>query len=420
MKAWLLFSLLGATWTVAQGSASNGFMMSIDQPSSLEDQPLIPRVHSLGMLEDNVLEEHVDAPEGGSAPWAERKVHLWPEQSALPKSVQWGLGGLWIAMLASLPFIIPIVDQKPVTKTQIVVGSMMLVVLFGGFYLFTNIILFQSVHFKQIRPLTIVECIYLMSQLITTVGYGDITPAKIRGQVFVGLYVLGALFVIAMVVSDMTKHVVKMAQDYKNKRWAGTAEEQAVTHDLGSLIKPAKPPVTPLLLSLAVFAFIDICWIIFFSTYPGENKTVFQATYMSVITLSTVGLGWFTPITEAGMIFGAFWMLFGSAALVSVIGNFTELMIKLNQYERFQEDSKDEAMNSLKFMSKGSDEVTELQFYQFCLHNTGIHQDVLDHIHEAFEQLAPKNGTVNVKKIQQSLEESALSPRKEGSTEAST
>jgi len=404
MKAVVLFALLGTTWTAAQGSASNGFMMSIDQPSSLEDPPLIPRVHSLGMLEDKV-QEHVDAPEGGSSPFGEREVHLWPEQSSLPKSVQWGLGGLWIAMLASLPFIIPIVDQKPVTKTQVVVGSTMLVVLFGGFYLFTNIILFQSVHFKTIRPLTIVECIYLMSQLITTVGYGDITPAKIRGQVFVGLYVLGALFVIAMVVSDMTKHVVKMAQDYKNKRWAGPVEEPATPRDLGSLIKPPKPPVTPLLLSMAVFAFIDICWIIFFSTYPGEEKTVFQATYMSVITLSTVGLGWFTPLTEAGMIFGAFWMLFGSAALLSVIGNFTELMIKLNQWEQFQEDSKDEAMNSLKFMSKGSDEVTELQFYQFCLRNSGVSQDCLDHVHEAFETLTPKNGKVNIKKIGQNLEE---------------
>merc|ERR1719443_247766 len=109
-------------------------------------------------------------------------------------------------MIASLPFILPIIDHKPVTNTQKMVGASVLVVLFGGLYLFTNVILFQSVHFKQVRPLTIIECIYFMSQIITTVGYGDITPAKVRGQVFVALYVLGALSVISMLVSQLIDH----------------------------------------------------------------------------------------------------------------------------------------------------------------------------------------------------------------------
>merc|ERR1711981_162639 len=93
----------------------------------------------------------------------------------------------------------------------------MSVVFFGGLYLFTNIILFQSVHFKKIRPLTIVECMYFMSQVITTVGYGDITPAKVRGQVFVGLYVLGAMFIISMVVSDVVNQLIESVSTYKKK-----------------------------------------------------------------------------------------------------------------------------------------------------------------------------------------------------------
>merc|ERR1711924_296383 len=95
--------------------------------------------------------------------------------------------------------------------------------------LFTNIILFQPVHFKQIRPLTKIECIYFMSQVITTVGYGDITPAKVRGQVFVGLYVLGAMFVISMVVSDVVNQVIESADAYKKHLHAvRTGEEEHV------------------------------------------------------------------------------------------------------------------------------------------------------------------------------------------------
>jgi len=286
----------------------------------------------------------------------------------------------------------------------------MLTVLFGGLFLFTNIILFQSVHFKSIRPLTIIECIYFMTQVITTVGYGDITPAKTRGQVFVGLYVLGALTVIAMLISDITNHIVQMAQAYKERRYNANNPDwkKNRVRDLRSLIKPEKPSVVPLFSSLACFVVLDICWVIFFSNYPGEGKTVFQAIYMSVITLSTVGLGYFTPVTEAGMVFGAFWMLFGTAALVSVIGNFTELMVKFNEYERFKEESKSEAMDLLKSVVKGKDQVSELEFLKFTLLQMGTVQETsLQHIQQAFDNLKPTKGVVNFAAVRKSLDEPA-------------
>merc|ERR1719352_1712780 len=90
----------------------------------------------------------------------------------------------------------------------------------------------------------------------------------------------------------------------------------------------------PLTYALLVFLFFDVTWILFFHLYPGEGKSWSEATYMSIITLSSVGFGWFTPVTEGGMIFGAFWMLFGTAALVNVISNFTSLMVHMKNHER--------------------------------------------------------------------------------------
>merc|ERR1719248_432390 len=109
-----------------------------------------------------------------------------------------------------------------------IVGCIMVVVFFGGLLLLTNIILFQSVHFKTKRPLTIIECMYFMSQVITTVGYGDITPAKVRGQVFVGIYVLGAMFVISMVVSDVVNQLIESADNYKRHLHA---EQHSARHE---------------------------------------------------------------------------------------------------------------------------------------------------------------------------------------------
>merc|ERR1719329_2002982 len=89
-----------------------------------------------------------------------------------------------------------------------------------------------------------------------------------------------------------------------------------------------KPDISPLVYSFCFYAFFAVTWILFFHLYPGEGKTWFQAIYMSVITLSTVGFGAFTPNTTGGMIFASFWMIFGSAALVSVVGAFTNLIVE--------------------------------------------------------------------------------------------
>jgi len=303
----------------------------------------------------------------------------------------------------------PILDHKAVTNTQKAVGATMLVVLFGVFYLFTNIILFQSIHFKTIRTLNIVECVYFMSQVITTVGYGDITPAKIRGQVFVGLYVIGALFVIAMVISDLTNNMIVMARKYKEKlaleqqKHESPRDRKEMT--VAQLVKPQKPSIQPLLVALAVFVAIDCIWVAFFSMKEGEGKDVFQAIYMSVITLSSVGFGWFTPVTEGGMIFASFFFLFGCGALVNVITCFTELMVKLNEWERHSSPQRTvQALADLKGLVDGSDRVTQSQFIEFSLLQMNcVSKTQLDHIQQAFENLSPKNGVITMKAVQDTL-----------------
>jgi len=342
---------------------------------------------------------------------------FWPDQSHVPVILQTVFACAWIMVLGSLPFIIPLIDKQTVTKTQKIVGAAMLTVLFGGVYLFTHIILFESVHFKETRPLTIVECIYFMSQVITTVGYGDIVPAKVRGQVFVGLYVLGALFIIAMLVSDVTNHVAKVAQKYRESLVGNLAQSVLDSHrskmtmgrvrstSVHDLIAPGKPSMQPLMVSLACFAVIDICWIIFFSNYPGEQKTMFQAAYMSVITLSTVGLGAFTPLTEGGMIFGAFFMLFGSAALVSSVSNFCTLVVKMNEYERFSHDSKKQATQHLKdIVGQGGNQVNKMQFFEWSvLSQKLMTQQQIEGVLGAFENLEPVNGVVDLKTVEASM-----------------
>jgi len=319
-------------------------------------------------------------------------------------------------MITSMPLLARYLSGQPFTKTQLILATIMWAAIFGGLYLFTNIILFQSAHFTQIRPLNIIECIYLMSQVITTVGYGDITPAKPRGQVFVGMYVLISFFIIAMVVSDMVSLIMATAQKYQEKltgkehvevnfklKGKAKADTDAKQHGhdhadkakkpkMNMMAEAPKPNSAPLVYSFCFYAFFAITWILFFHLYPGEGKTWLQAIYMSIITLSTVGFGAFTPNTTGGMIFGAFWMIFGSAALVGVVGAFTQFVMDSNMYERFdaeQVEQSSQAVDDLK--QNGTKELDETQFIRFTLLQKGLckAEDVdtlLDHFQTLSEE----------------------------------
>jgi len=365
-----------------------------------------------------------------------KQVAKWTGRSSVPGFAQFLLAASWITLMGCLPMLLPLIEREAITKTQIAVGGAMVVIVFGGFFLFTNVVLFQSVHFDRHRPLTVIECIYLMAQVITTVGYGDITPAYPRGQLFVGLYVLGALFVIAMVVSDMIEHALKTVQEVQAKaarnlakqasrlRGRSDVREEEPSMDtarrrkenLHRLLTKPHPEMRPLVESLLVFLFFDVCWICFFVLYPGEGKSWMEATYMSVITLSTVGFGWFTPVTEGGMIFGAFWMLFGTAALVNVINNFTALMIQMKDHERKLNKDPSE---SLSLLESGTSEenISELQFLRFgLLERNLVSADAIDQILDAFQAYRPKDGMVSKSMIKDSLEKGSsadelLSPK---------
>merc|ERR1719247_2989690 len=172
-------------------------------------------------------------------------------------------------------------------------------------------------------------------------------------------------------------------------------------HDL---IAPYRPSATPLMVSLATFAAIDFCWILFYANFPGEDKTYFQALYMSVITLSTVGLGAFTPLTEEGMIFGAFFMLFGSAALVSAVTNFCTLVVKMNEYERFNKDSKIKAANHLKEVVGGTNKVTQMQFFEWAvLSQKLMTESQIRGILDSFENCNPKDDKIALSMIEESM-----------------
>jgi len=398
-------------WFAAVATQVEGGLVRLfSSPSKFLSTEVSPPSDSLVQLRD-------------SQPQIEGDIAVWDDSTKLSLETEIAICFVWVLMITSMPFVARYLSGQPFTKTQVAVASLMWVAVFGGLYLFTNVILFQSAHFVQIRPLNIIECIYLMSQVITTVGYGDITPAKARGQVFVGMYVLISFFIIAMVVSDMVALIMATAQKYQEKlsgkehvevnfklKGKAKADNDAKQHgkahakpkQMNIKAEAVKPDVMPLVYSFCFYAFFAITWIFFFHLYPGEGKTWFQAVYMSVITLSTVGFGAFTPNTTGGMVFAAFWMIFGSAALVGVVGAFTQLVVDYNTYERFDADQSTKLVEEMR--KEGDKGLTETQFIRFTLLQKGLctAEDVdtlLDHFQTLSEEKDGKR-TVSINTLE--------------------
>lgn len=335
---------------------------------------------------------------------------------------------LFILIIAGGPLLISQLAPEKMTRTAWVQAVTTVIMLVGGIVLFTNVIQFQSSHFQGQRPLTIVESVYVLSQMITTVGYGDITPALPRGQVVIGFYVLCCIMLIADMVSQVSSIVVGRVERYSQTVADAATRKFAkgLRHQESLLEGPSKDedqeeievkavkfvevphiPLMPMLssgLSVALFLVIGV---LFWHYFPGEGKTWLQAIYMSVITLSTVGFGAFTASTESGKVFGAFWMLFGVAALVSFVGAFTEFMLKMKERERFNVDNVQREMeeNICQLDVADHEKVDKYQFFRFALLQCHLAtkeqlQDI-DAEFQRLKRLSPDgDGLVSIKTLQ--------------------
>jgi len=287
-------------------------------------------------------------------------------------------GGGWGSLICAVLFVFvfgsaPLVHSyaigtKAFTKVHVLESVFLYTWLTVGITVFTQHIEFQSPHFSEVRTLSIEEAVYLISQIVTTVGYGDITPAHPYGQVFVGFFVFMAIMLAGQMISELTqlyearigellgkaseameKMSEKVSGKLKSMRSSSQLEVEPEKAD-DEVERRARHAVwtaaVPMMHSALAFAFFAVIGAVFFVNFPGENKTPLQAVYMSLITLSTVGFGAFTPSTHGGMVFSAFWMLFGVASLASLVSSRAAFALALRKYEAGIDDGSEATDNS--------------------------------------------------------------------------
>ena len=91
----------------------------------------------------------------------------------------------------------------------------------------------------------------------------------------------------------------------------------------------ANPIVIPLILVLVIIIFGGIAVYLTEHKLPGANITTLgDALWWSVVTITTVGYGDYTPISPIGRIIGVIVMFSGIGIVVIIVGIFSQKRIK--------------------------------------------------------------------------------------------
>mmetsp|Transcript_15392 Transcript_15392/g.33873 ORF Transcript_15392/g.33873 Transcript_15392/m.33873 type:complete len:503 (-) Transcript_15392:70-1578(-) len=359
---------------------------------------------ALRQEEVNVDPTEPEAEGGSTFPLGQAKKdrHAW--QSFDNFGIEFALAVLWVLAISSVPLVFVFAEKSQLTWMHIAEGVCLFIWLFSGLLVFQKQLLFKSSHWVGLRAICMTECVYFMAQIMTTVGYGDIIPGTPTGEAVVTVYVFVAIALIAQLVSEVVKILSVHLSGYYVME-----DELIIVGKVNSLSpmsvrREYNVPNRRLLLSFGIYVFFVASGVLFWHSYPGEGKTLTQAVYMGVITLSTVGFGAYTADTQMGQAFAAFWMLFGTMALGNLVAVFCEwcLAHRLKGRARWSQRRADlnEVFDQLNLNEK-EDRVDELGFMKFALlyANLCTLEDI-DHIKNCYEKLQlDDKGTVSIEEI---------------------
>lgn len=187
----------------------------------------------------------------------------------------------------------------------------------------------------------LLTCVYVMVQIVTTIGYGDFTVTHTGTKVFMGIYVILALIVLAyyfnkfvagMVEGEssvLTSYLQKIEDANDSEVHTAEAAERKYG-DLNKAVVGTAGFFVVLLTGMIFFRVFEHCSCSYgmgavagcddssgFETCEasgGYVKGFADVFYMSSITLTTIGFGDYQPRTVGGRLFGIAWMLVGVAS----------------------------------------------------------------------------------------------------------
>jgi len=263
---------------------------------------------------------------------------------------------------------------------------------------------------------SLVDALYVITQIVTTVGYGDVIVKSDSMQLFMAAYVLLSLLIIANLLNIVTNSIIEQNSKALRDRMARLEFLAGSVRDLdASGSAEGRSRVDNAIVATGyLLAFVTIGTVFFRfmegCTCPDKNVnnlsnedcqdeayhtciadghlplTWANSFYMSVVTMTTVGFGDFTPKSQASRLFAIFWMLGGVAATGNFIKAISEWMAGDGD-ETVLEDVG--AMNEALFQAMDTDRngfLTRSEYTRYILIKHGlVPKDIVDEIDAKFD-----------------------------------
>jgi len=262
---------------------------------------------------------------------------------------------------------------------------------------------------------------YVIAQIVTTVGYGDITVKGEVTQLFMAVYVLFSLLLLANLLNIVTDYVFEKKMRHIRERLHRmefldklTGSVATADANLETRVKHnACSKACNIVWATCFFAASIAIGMVFFQlterctcpagvagcqdeTYGlckatgGVELTWANAIYMAVITVTTVGFGDYTPKSEAGRLFAVFWMIGGVACTGYFISALSSV-IAGDSDDVELEDAGDINETLFKAMDQdGNGYLSRSEYCQYILVKHGlVDQQILNDINEKFLSMDP-------------------------------
>jgi len=234
---------------------------------------------------------------------------------------------------------------------------------------------------------------YVMVQIVTTIGYGDILVQNDAMKLWIACYVLLGVLILAGLVSNMAADILAKQEKMLRQQFKRASRSLHITSDADPPSEFAKA-VMKVAISAVIFLIFLGAGTIFYATYEactcsygltavegcvehldtwisheqckstgGQIKTWTDAFYMSVVTLTTVGFGDHSPKSYYGRWFGVFWMLFGVVATGNFIAAASEFLLAREKAHKKLERITDEIFKTID--SDGDGSLNRAEFRSF-------------------------------------------------------
>mmetsp|Transcript_9251 Transcript_9251/g.20569 ORF Transcript_9251/g.20569 Transcript_9251/m.20569 type:complete len:364 (+) Transcript_9251:117-1208(+) len=261
-------------------------------------------------------------------------------------------------------------------------------------------------------------CVYVIAQIVTTIGYGDFTVTGESAKTFLSVYVCVTLVVLAYCVNAYMGKVVEWHRDALRSHlrsieiWVDSdvsSPEQAATKygRINEVLAISALFLTVLLGGAAFFRYYEHCSCSYgLQGVPGCKETNYDtcvasggfvkgwngSIYMAIITLSTIGFGDFQPRTYWGRVFGVIWMIAGVVTTGMFLSTMTNYFYQQEHRNKFRKA--DEVLSHLDpavFATidlDGNGTLSRGEFLAFILVKYGVvDQDLMDEVNAVYDRL---------------------------------